>query len=506
MTDGGFFSLLRARFPMEAPCLTIPGGPVWTYAMIDALSARIAGALLACGARPGDRVAVQVEKSAQNVALYLAALRTGLVYVPLNTAYTDEEVAFFLTDAEPAVFICAPEREDAFRPAARAAGTKAIMTLDADGRGTLIDCAEDNIPYTNIEPRAEDDTAVILYTSGTTGRSKGTVLTQRNLASNALALHEIWGFRPGDALLHALPIFHIHGLFVALHTAMLNGAEIIFLPAFDVAAVRENLKRATVMMGVPTFYARLLADPDFGAEDCAGVRLFVSGSAPLSPETFKAFEARTGHRILERYGMSEAGMIASNPLDGARIPGTVGFALPDVYVRITDETGVMLPPGEPGNVEVKGPNVFAGYWRQPEKTKEAFRGPWFVTGDIGALDEEGRLSLVGRAKDLVIAGGYNIYPAEIEQILDAIPGVAESAVIGVPHPDMGEGVVAVLAPQTGAPRPDDAALAAALERLARFKRPRRFFWIDALPRNAMGKVQKQALRERFKDAFAVGES
>ncbi|GAB4531997.1 MAG: malonyl-CoA synthase [Amphiplicatus sp.] len=497
-----FFALLYDRFRPDAPCLTIPGGRAWTYGMLDALSARIAGALLACGARPGDRIAVQVEKSAENVALYLAALRAGFVYVPLNTAYTDEEVGRFLTDAEPAVFVCAPEREETLAPAARAAGARGALTLDAAGRGTLIDCAEDNIPYAGAAPRTADDLAVILYTSGTTGRSKGAMLTQRNLASNALALHEIWGFRPGDALLHALPIFHIHGLFVALHTAMLNGSEIIFLPGFDVAAVRESLQRATVMMGVPTFYARLLADPDFGAEDCARIRLFVSGSAPLSPEIFRAFEARTGHRILERYGMSEAGMIASNPLDGPRIPGTVGFALPDVYVRITDETGVMLPPGEPGNVEVKGPNVFAGYWRQPEKTKEAFRGEWFVTGDIGALDEEGRLSLVGRAKDLVIVGGYNVYPAEIEQILDSIPGVAESAVIGVPHPDMGEGVVAVLAPRPGAARPDETALAGALERLAKFKRPRRFFWVDALPRNAMGKVQKQVLRERHKDAFA----
>jgi malonyl-CoA/methylmalonyl-CoA synthetase len=302
-------------------------------------------------------------------------------------------------------------------------------------------------------------------------------------------------------LLHALPIFHIHGLFVALHTAMLNGSGIVFLGGFDVAAVRAAMKRATIMMGVPTFYTRLLAEPDFGRDDCEAMRLFISGSAPLTVETFNAFEARTGHRILERYGMSEAGMIASNPLDGERIAGSVGFPLPDVSVRITGEDGDPVPAGTPGDVEVKGPNIFAGYWRMPDKTKSEFRDGWFVTGDVGVLDETGRLSLVGRAKDLVIAGGYNIYPIEIEQLLDAVPGIAESAVIGAPHPDMGEGVVAIVVADRQFPQPDDAALSAALETLAKFKRPRRFFWIDALPRNTMGKVQKQALRERFCNAF-----
>lgn len=497
-----FFALLRSRFPLDAPCLAIPGGKSWSYGEIDALSARMAGALVAAGAQPGDRVAVQVDKSAENVALYLGAMRAGLVYVPLNTAYTETEIAYFLGDADPVVFVCKPEKENALAAVAQKAHVASLMTLGAAGEGSLLETASEAAPFAGVEKRTSDDLAVILYTSGTTGRSKGAMLTHDNLASNALALHKIWGFKPGDVLLHALPIFHIHGLFVALHTAMLNGSEIIFLSAFDVGAVRTALKRATVMMGVPTFYTRLLAEPDFGERDCANTRLFISGSAPLTVETFVAFEERTGQRILERYGMSEAGMIASNPLDGERVAGTVGFPLPDVEIRITDEEGRALPAGAAGNVEVKGPNIFAGYWRMPEKTESEFRDGWFVTGDVGVLDEEGRLSLVGRAKDLIIAGGYNIYPIEIEQILDAVPGVAESAVIGVPYPDMGEGVVAALVADSDHPQPDERTLANALESLARFKRPRRFRWVDALPRNAMGKVQKQVLRERFRNEFA----
>lgn len=497
-----FFSLLRSRFPLAGPCLTIPGGRRWSYAEIDALSARIAGALIAAGAKPGDRIAVQVAKSAENVALYLAALRAGFIYLPLNTAYTEDEVAYFLNDAEPAVFVGRPETAGKLARIAADAKVRTLLTLGVAGDGSLMERAEESAPFDSIEPCEDSDLAVILYTSGTTGRSKGAMLTHANLASNALALHKTWGFRPGDTVLHALPIFHIHGLFVALHTAMLNGSEIIFLPGFDVAAVREALQRATVMMGVPTFYTRLLADPEFCRKDCKTMRLFISGSAPLTIETFNAFEARTGRRILERYGMSEAGMIASNPLDGARIAGTVGFALPDVQIRVTDDNGRPLPAGTPGNIEIRGPNVFAGYWRMPEKTKSEFRNGWFVTGDIGVLDNQGRLSLVGRAKDLIISGGYNIYPIEIEKVLDAIAGVAESAVIGVPHADMGEGVVAILVAEKDRPQPDDATMSAALETLAKFKRPRRFFWVDTLPRNAMGKVQKQELRERFRNAFS----
>ncbi len=491
MRNDNFCALIHERIckAKDKPFLTIPGGRQWTFGEIDSLSARFAGALRRAGAIPGDRIAVQVEKSAENVALYLASLRAGFVYLPLNTAYTPDEVSYFLADAEPAVFVCDPAR------ASDAPKEAPILTLSATGRGTLVDAANAAAPFDAVEPRREDDLAAILYTSGTTGRSKGAMLTHCNLASNALTLCELWSFGEADILLHTLPIFHIHGLFVALNTALLSTMETIFLPKFDVAEVRRQLARATVMMGVPTFYTRLLADTDFSARDCAHMRLFISGSAPLTSETFGAFEARMGHRILERYGMSEAGMIASNPLVGERVAGTVGYALPGVEIRIARD----------GGVEVKGPNVFKGYWRMPEKTAEEFRdGGWFSTGDVGFLSEDGRLTLSGRAKDLIIVGGFNVYPKEIEEILDALPEVAESAVIGVPHPDMGEGVVAVLVPTRGSPSAPplgDAELARAVSTLARFKQPRKFIWIDALPRNAMGKVQKQALRMEHAAAF-----
>ena len=494
-----FYAALRAAWNgAEAkPCLTLPDGRTFSYGEVDALSARMAGALLAAGARPGDRVLVQVEKSPENVGLYLGAMRAGLVYVPLNTAYTTNEVAYFLNDAEPAVFVCTPERENALGPIAKAASAKTVLTLDAKGGGTFGEAIKNATPFDDVQTRHEQDLAVILYTSGTTGRSKGAMLTHNNLSSNARALNTLWGFTQEDVLLHALPIYHIHGLFVALHTAMLSACEMLFLPKFDAAGVMARLSRATVMMGVPTFYSRLLAEPGFSRETCAHMRLFISGSAPLTEAVFNEFEARTGHRILERYGMSEAGMIASNPLDGERVAGTVGYALPDVSVRIANDDGKPAPAGTPGNVEVKGPNVFKGYWNNLKKTAEAFTpDDYFKTGDIGALDETGRLTLMGRSKDLIIAGGFNIYPKEIEQVLDAVPGVIESAVIGVPHPDMGEGVVAVLVGE-----PDAAAMEAALAGLARFKRPRKFFRVDALPRNAMGKVEKQRLRETYDDAY-----
>lgn len=499
MTDDSFFSLLSPRIDAARgkPFLTGPDGRSRTYREIAALAHAMAGALADAGARPGDRIAAQVEKSAENVALYLASLLGGFVYLPLNTAYTDEELAYFIADAEPAVFVADPARAGATPAGPR------VLTLDANGRGSLIDAATAAAPLAPV-PRVADDLAVILYTSGTTGRPKGAMISQRNLASNASALHAIWGFRDGDVLLHALPIFHIHGLFVALNTAMLNGSEVLFPPKFDAGEARRLLPRASVMMGVPTFYTRLLADADFSAEDCRSVRLFISGSAPLTPETFRAFEARTGHRILERYGMSEAGMIASNPLEGERIAGTVGYALPDVEIRVTKD-GRALPLGEAGVVEVRGPNVFKGYWRNPEKTAAEFRdGGWFSTGDIGFLCDDGRLTLSGRAKDLVIVGGYNVYPKEIEDVLDALPGVAEAAVIGVPHPDMGEGVVAILVSSAGSPASPpltDEALTRAVSVLARFKQPRKFIWADALPRNAMGKVQKTILREQYAGVF-----
>ena len=498
MDDGNFYETLKRGFQtrMDSPMLTTPDGGSFSYRAVDARAAQMASVFAATGARPGDRILVQVEKSVDNVAAYLGAMRGGFVYTPMNTAYTDEEAAYFLSDCEPSIFICDPARAATLEPLASKSGVKAVLTLDGVGSGSLTDAADAAPAVDAVQPRHRDDLAAILYTSGTTGRSKGAMLSHRALQSNALALNALWKISEQDVLIHALPIFHIHGLFVALHTTMLSGAEILFLPKFDVAAIRDAMHRASIMMGVPTFYTRLLDDPDFGSTESGHMRLFISGSAPLTEATFTAFENRTGHKILERYGMSEAGMIASNPLDGARIAGTVGHALPGIEIRITDEDGAILPPGAPGNVEVKGDNLFSGYWRMPEKTADEFREDWFITGDIGSLDADGRLTLSGRSKDLIIAGGYNIYPKEIETVLDAVPGVAESAVVGVPHPDMGEGVVAIVVGDA-----EIAALETAALSLAKFKRPRRYFRVDALPRNAMGKVQKQILREQYAGAF-----
>ncbi|MEO1252118.1 MAG: AMP-binding protein [Pseudomonadota bacterium] len=501
MTSGNFYSRLQAGFARRRAhsMLTLPTGARISYAEIDARAGQMAEAFRAAGARPGDRVMAQVDKSSENVAAYLGALYGGFVYAPLNTAYTDKEVAYFLNDAQPSVFLCDPVREAALAPIARKAGVKAVFTLDASGAGTLPAAADGEVADSAVVSRDNEDLAAILYTSGTTGRSKGAMLSHRALASNAVALNALWEFSGRDVLVHALPIFHIHGLFVALHTAMLSGAEILFLPNFDVSEIRRAMVRANVMMGVPTFYNRLLADEGFVRAEAEHMRLFISGSAPLTAETFAAFEMRTGHKILERYGMSEAGMIASNPVRGERVPGTVGFSLPGVDIRITTDDGDALPAGDVGNVEVRGANLFSGYWRMPEKTESEFRSGWFITGDVGALDNDGRLTLSGRAKDLIIAGGYNIYPKEVEDVLNRVSGVIESAVVGAPHADMGEGVIAVL---VGANDPAvKKSLAAALESLAKFKRPRKLFWIDALPRNAMGKVQKQALRRRYADAF-----
>ncbi|MEM9014803.1 MAG: AMP-binding protein [Pseudomonadota bacterium] len=494
-TNGNFFTDLERRLREHAdrPCLRPQRADVWTYGAMDMASAKYAGALRAAGAAPGDRIVAQVRKSPQAVALYLASLRAGLIYVPLNTAYTQDELAYFLNDAEPSVFVGDPGVQTDLKSVAQ-------LTLDADGHGTLAEAAAAATPFGAIEQRDGNDIASILYTSGTTGRSKGAMLSHDNLSSNAHALHGLWGFQRGDVLLHALPIFHIHGLFVALHTALLNGSEVLFHEQFDVTEICAALPDATILMGVPTFYTRLLDHAAFRKDRCANIRLFISGSAPLSTETFAAFEARTGHKILERYGMSEAGMIASNPLKGERLAGTVGHALPGVDVRVTID-GDSAACDETGGVEVRGPNVFQGYWRMPEKTDAEFtEDGWFRTGDVGSLGKDGRLTLSGRTKDLIIVGGYNVYPKEIEILLDSIDGVLESAVIGAPHPDMGEGVVAVLTPENEAL--DDALLVDAMNGLAKFKRPRRFFWVDALPRNAMGKVQKQLLREEFASTFS----
>ena len=466
-------------------------------------SARIASLLKRSGVQKGDRVVVQVEKSPECVLLYLACLRVAAVFVPLNTAYTATEVDYFLGDAAPRLFVCDPERENELRRVDSARSIECLLTLDGEGCGSLIDSLDAVEPDDQLVSCAPDDLAAILYTSGTTGRSKGAMITHSNLSSNASALHKYWAFEQGDVLLHALPIFHLHGLFVALHCALLNGSRVLFHTRFKAADIIRDLPQTTVMMGVPTFYVRLLDQTEFSRELVKDVRVFISGSAPLLNETFIEFEQRTGHRILERYGMTETGIIASNPYSGDREAGTVGFALPAITVRVVNGSGYEVPRGDVGVLEVSGPNVFAGYWQMPEKTTEEFRNDgYFITGDMATMDEYGRVAIVGRAKDLVISGGFNVYPKEVETEIDGLPGVKESAVIGVPHPDFGEAVTAVVVPDRAIELDIDSVLADLGERLARFKVPKKLFVVDALPRNAMGKVQKNQLREAYRDAYS----
>jgi malonyl-CoA/methylmalonyl-CoA synthetase len=498
--NANLYALIEAHFPSgtEQPCLLMPGGPVIHYDDLAQASARIANALMHAGCRPGDRVAVQTDKHWHVLALYLACLRAGLVYLPLNTAYRKRELEFFFADATPRVIVCRPDALGMVETIARGA---TVLTLDAGG-GELADRARDETAQFTTVHSQPDDLATILYTSGTTGRSKGASLTHRNLASNALALVEAWAFTRDDVLLHALPIYHVHGLFVAIHCALLSGARMLWLPKFDAREVVGRLADATVMMGVPTFYTRLLAHPEFGRDCTRRIRLFVSGSAPLLPETFAAFRERTGHTILERYGMTETGMIASNPYEGVRAAGTVGRPLAGVAVRIVDDEGNVCAPGVVGAVQVRGPNVFAGYWQMPEKTRDEFTvDGWFRTGDVGEWVAEGSangyLRLVGRAKDLIISGGLNVYPKEIEERIDTLPGVVESAVIGVPDPDFGEAVHAVVVPKPGHAIDEGAVIEAIRGDIAAFKVPKRVHVVDELPRNAMGKVQKNVLRERF---------
>ena len=498
------YELFATKFAaaLDSPFLTIPGGSSHSYGEVDRRSAAIAAALAEGGARPGDRVVVQVDKSADAVALYLACLRSGFVYVPLNTAYTPEEVGFFLGDADPAVFVFKPGRTAKLKPVADIAGVPKSFTLNSKGGGSLADAASEITGIGAIMERGPDDVACMVYTSGTTGRSKGAMLTHRGIATNARALHAIWRFRPGDVLLHCLPIFHIHGLFVALHCAMLNASEVLFLPKFDVDEIRSSLTRSTVMMGVPTHYTRLLAEPDFGAADCQTIRLFTCGSAPLSEPVFHEFIARTGHTICERYGMTEAGIIASNPPEGQRIAGTVGYALPDMDLRVADEKDEPLEPGEIGEVQVRGPHVFPGYWGLEDKTAEAHTGDgYFRTGDIGSMAPDGRLTLAGRSTDMIISGGYNVYPKEIELLLEQQPGVVESAVVGLPHPDFGEAVAAFVVADDAVT--EDELGAAVEDSLANFKRPKQYVFLSALPRNTMGKVQKAQLRDSYAELFGT---
>jgi malonyl-CoA/methylmalonyl-CoA synthetase len=501
------YDALSARFPADRskPALALADGRLISYADLEAASARYASLLRRLGVAPGDRVMVQVDKSPEVVALYLGCLRAGAVYLPLNTAYTRGEVAYFAGDAEPALVVCQPARLAEIEAVATPTGAKAVLTLGAAGEGSLAEAAAAESPAFDTLPRGPGDLAAILYTSGTTGRSKGAMLSHDNLLSNALTLHEYWGFRPDDVLLHALPIFHTHGLFVATNCALLAGATMLFQPKFDAAEVLRLLPQATVMMGVPTFYVRLLEQPGLTEDLCRGMRLFISGSAPLLVDTFEQFRQRTGHTILERYGMTETNMNTSNPLGGDRRAGTVGLPLPGVSLRVVDDNAKILPPGAIGVLEVKGPNVFKGYWRMPEKTMAEFRADgFFITGDVGVVDDRGYVSIVGRAKDLIISGGFNIYPKEVEGLIDAIPGVEESAVIGLPHPDFGEAVAAVVKMQHGAVPLDPAAVQAALQdQLARFKQPKAVFVVAEIPRNAMGKVQKAALREQYKATFSI---
>ncbi len=502
-SPGDLYGIFRSAFSsrLDRTVIECEDGRCFTYGDLDAASARYAHLLHEVGVAPGDRVAAQIEKSPEAVFLYLAVLRTGAVYVPLNPAYTASELAYFIGDAEPRVVVCRPEDE---APMRRIAGAHAsLLTLGAAGDGSLVGRSETPPAERSPSPPASDDLAAIRYPSGPTGRSKGAMLTHANLAANGRTLRELWAFNADDVLLHALPLFHAHGLFVALHCVLLAGARMLFLARFDADAVVRLLPRASVLMGVPTFYTRLLSHPGLTRERCARVRLFISGSAPLLAETHHRFRERTGHAILERYGMTETGMNCSNPLEGERLPGSVGPPLPGVEARIADPEGRVLGAGETGVLEVRGPNVFRGYWRMPEKTRIEFRADgFFITGDVARIDERGYVHLVGRARDLIISGGLNVYPKEVEEVLDGVDGVEESAVVGVPHPDFGEAAIAVVRRSAAGPElTEDAVVAAARRRLAAYKTPKRVFFTDELPRNAMGKVQKNLLQERYRTLF-----
>ncbi len=497
------FDAIRAAADPEAPFIETADGRGWTYGDMLGLSGQLAGALAALGVTPGDRVAVQVEKSPEALMLYLACVRAGAVYLPLNTAYTLAELDYFIGNAEPRLVVVAPKSRDGVSAIAEKYGAR-VETLDDAGGGSLLDLARaQNAEFTDVK-RGPDDLAAILYTSGTTGRSKGAMLSHDNLLSNAATLRDHWRFTSADKLIHALPIFHTHGLFVASNVTLLSGASMFFLSKFDADEALRLMQTATALMGVPTFYVRLVQHPGLTREATAKMRLFVSGSAPLLSETHRSFSEKTGHAILERYGMTETNMNTSNPYDGDRIAGTVGFPLPGVSVRVTDpDSGTPVADGETGMIEVKGPNVFKGYWRNPEKTAAEFRADgFFITGDLGKIDERGYVHIVGRGKDLVISGGYNIYPKEVETEIDAMPGVVESAVIGVPHPDFGEGVTAVVVREKGADLTEKGVLDGLKDRLARYKQPKRVLFVDDLPRNTMGKVQKNILRQTYGDLYA----
>jgi malonyl-CoA/methylmalonyl-CoA synthetase len=513
MIEHNLFSVLRAAYPsdLNATAVETDVGMKYSWKNLDNTSAKIANLFHKLGVQPGDRVAVQVEKSVEALMLYLAALRAGLVFLPLNTAYQSAEIEYFIGNAEPSVVVCSPSHFARVNEIARAAGTGHVFTLDEDGTGTLLaaahDQSEDQTPVT----RSENDMAAILYTSGTTGRSKGAMLTHGNLRSNALMLKEYWQWQPGrDVLIHALPIFHVHGLFVAINGALISGSKMLWMSKFNAKRAIAWMERATVFMGVPTLYVRMLAEPSLTQETCRHMRLFVAGSAPLLVETFNDWLRQTGHTILERYGMSETLMLTSNPYiadsrfenQAERRGGTVGFPLPGVQLRVRGDDEQDLPVGEIGSIQVKGPNVFKGYWRMPEMTAEEFTSDgYFKTGDVGKVDQQGYVTIVGRSKDLIISGGYNVYPAEIEGYINEISDVVESALIGVPHPDFGEVGVAVVIAKPGATLTPEFIIAELKQKLANFKIPKKCYLVSELPRNTMGKVQKNVLREAHKRLF-----
>ena len=511
MPNPNLYAVLRAAFPEDLDTTAIETADTpevlrYTWRDLDRGSAMIANLFESLDLPPGSRVAAHLDKSVEALMLYLAVLRSGHVYLPLNHAYQAAEVEYFVGNAEPAVVVCASRNFGWISKLAFQRGVGHVFTLDDDRRGTLLERAAFHADVHAVAARGDDDLAAILYTSGTTGRSKGAMLSHGNLRSNAEVLRDYWGWQRGDVLIHALPIFHVHGLFVASHGALLAGSPMIWFSRFDPKAVVARLPDATVFMGVPTLYVRMLAEPGLTRQACAAMRLFISGSAPLLIETFQSWRERTGHTILERYGMSETIMLTSNPYrpEDARRGGTVGLPLPGVGVRIHDEHGAPVPVGEIGGIQVRGPNVFSGYWRMPEKTAEEFTADgWFRTGDVGRVDADGYVTIVGRSKDLIISGGFNVYPAEIEGLINELPGVAESAVVGVPHPDFGEGVIAIVVHKPGAAL-DGAAIVAELKgRIANFKVPKQVFVVDELPRNAMGKVQKNLLREQHQALFSA---
>ena len=507
--NSNLFAAIRAAFPADLDAIafeTDDSGLLYTWRDIERASAMLANLLQSLQLPPASRIAVQVEKSVEAVMLYLATLRAGHVFLPLNTAYQSAEIEYFISNAEPAVVVCSRKNFSWVSKIAFKAGTQNVYTLDDDRTGSLLTRAAQCSDLHDPVVMQEGDLAAILYTSGTTGRSKGAMLSHGNLLSNALVLKDYWGWQPGDVLIHALPIFHVHGLFVALHGALLNASKTLWFSKFDPARVLQRMPQASVFMGVPTLYVRLLAEPGLDKNAVRTMRLFIAGSAPLLLETFNAWQQRTGHTILERYGMSETTMLTSNPYQpeqgGERRGGTVGFALPGVQLRVRGDDGVDVPPGDIGGIEVKGPNVFAGYWRMLEKTQEEFTADgFFKTGDVGRVDARGYITIAGRSKDLLISGGYNVYPAEIEGYINDLPGVDESALVGVPHPDFGEVGIAVVVPKAGCTVDAGAVLTALKAKLANFKIPKQCFVVQELPRNSMGKVQKKLLRESYQALY-----